>query len=293
MVNPRSPAGTRATLIVTVTSPISHHKTSPDRRRSRVRSAAAAVCAVLIITAFGNACFRPLPAPYTPRDPALAGFPLFFYPSATPSAPAKAFVFFVGNDIGFWGAHQDLAKRLAGAGYHVVGFDTKQFFGRLPADTSARARMFADSVAVMIALARRELRADSIPIVLGGHSLGAEVAGWIAVHAPPPRLAGLLLISSRGRGHLQATLSDIANRTAPSEPGSYSVADNIAALPAGVRVALVRGTDDRFRAVDAELLRAGAGRIDKWSVPWGGHSMSNIMLAGPFVERAVAWTLDR
>ena len=246
-----------------------------------------------MLSTLSVACFRPLPAPYTPRDPALAGFPLFFYPSATPSVPVKAFVFFVGNDIGFWGAHQDLAKRLAGAGYDVVGFDTKRFFSQLPADTVARARMFADSVAVMIALARRELSADSIPVVLGGHSLGAEVAGWIAVHAPPPRLAGLLLISTRGRGHLQATLSDIANRTAPSEPGSYSVADNIAALPAGVRVALVRGTDDRFRAADAELLKAGAGRIDKWSVPWGGHSMSNIMLAGPFVERAVAWTLER
>jgi pimeloyl-ACP methyl ester carboxylesterase len=129
--------------------------------------------------------------------------------------------------------------------------------------------------------------------VLGGHSLGAEVASWIAVHAPPPRLAGLLLISSRGRGHLRATLSDIANRSAPTEPGSYSVADNIAALPAAVRVAIVRGTDDRFRADDAGLLRAGGGRIDKWSVPWGGHSMSNILLAGPFVERALAWTLRR
>lgn len=209
------------------------------------------------------------------------------------SAPAKAFVFFVGNDIGFWGAHQDLAKRLAGAGYDVVGFDVKLFFGRLPDDAAARARLFGDSVAVMIALARRELGADSIPIVLGGHSLGAEVASWIAAHAAPPRLTGLLLISSRGRGHLRATLSDIANRSAPTEPGSYSVADNIAALPASVRVAIVRGTDDRFRADDAELIRAGGGRIDKWSVPWGGHSMSNILLAGPFVERALGWTLRR
>ena len=189
-----------------------HHLTPARvRRRSHFRSAAISLCSFLLLPALISACFRPSPAPYTPRDPALAGFPLFFYPSAVASAPAKAFVFFVGNDIGFWGAHQDLAKRLAGAGYHVVGFDTKLFFSRLPADTAARARMFADSVTVMIALARRELGADSIPVVLGGHSLGAEVAGWIAVHAPPPRLAGVLLISARGRGHLQATLSDIAS----------------------------------------------------------------------------------
>lgn len=264
--------------------------TVQTRRRSL---AAAALCSAALVLSTLGACFRPTPAPYTPRDPALAHFPLFFYPSAVASAPAKAFVFFVGNDIGFWGAHQDLAKRLAGAGYDVVGLDVKEFFGRLPDDATTRAALFADSVAMMIALSRRELGADSIPVVLGGHSLGAEIASWIAVHAPPPKLAGLLLISSRGRGHLRATLADIANRSAPAEPGSYSVSENISALPASVRVAIVRGTDDRFRSVDDTLLKAGGARIDKWSVPWGGHSMSNILLAGPFVERAVAWTLGR
>jgi pimeloyl-ACP methyl ester carboxylesterase len=245
----------------------------------------------LLLAAIG-ACFRPASAPYTPHDPTLKAFPLFFYP-ADSSRPAKAFVFFVGNDIGFWGAHQDLAKRLAGDGYNVVGFDVKEFFGRLPDDAAQRATLFGDSVALMISLARRELHSDSLPVVLGGHSLGAEIASWIAVHAPPPQLAAVLLISSRARGHLRATLSDIANRSAPDEPGSYSVSENIAALPATVRVAIVRGTDDRFRAADPELLKAGGARIEKWWVPWGGHSMSNILLAGPFVERAVAWTLAR
>jgi type IV secretory pathway VirJ component len=260
---------------------------------ARLRSATAAASAVALAVLCFAGCFRPSPAPYTPRDPALASYPLFFYPSAVPSAPPRAFVFFVGNDIGFWGAHQDLAKRLAGAGYDVVGLDVKKSFNGLPDDAVARATLFGDTVARMIALARHELGADSIPVVLGGHSLGAEIAGWIAIHAAPPNLTGLLLISSRGRGHLRATLADVANRTAPSEPGSYSVAENIAALPASVRVAIVRGTDDRFRAVDDSLLKAGGARIDKWSVPWGGHSMSNILLAGPFVERALAWTLAR
>lgn len=239
------------------------------------------------------ACFRPEPAPYTPLDPALRAFPLFFYPSVDSSAPIRAFVFFVGNDIGFWGAHQKLAKRLAGAGYDVVGFDTKAFFDRLPEDTLARASAYGDSVTAMIARARHELRADSLPVVLGGHSLGAELAAWIAVHAPPPGLQGVLLIGPRPRGHLRATLADITNSGLPTEPGSFAVAGEIAALPSGVRVAIVRGTDDRFRSGDSDLLKAGGARIDKWSVPWGGHSMSNILLAGPFVERALAWTLAR
>jgi type IV secretory pathway VirJ component len=266
---------------------------SCSRRWLSARAAARILSAAALLPVAALACFRASTPPYVPRDPALAAFPLFFYPSAVRTAPAKAFVFFVGNDIGFWGAHHDLAKRLAGAGYDVVGLDVKLFFARLPADGASRARLFGDSVATMIALSRRELGADSIPVVLGGHSLGAEIASWIAVHAAPPRLEGLLLISPRGRGHLRATLSDIANRSAPDEPESYSVADNIAALPASVRVAIVRGTDDRFRAADDTLIRAGGSRIDKWWVPWGGHSMSNILLAGPFVERAVAWTLRR
>lgn len=265
----------------------------PNRTGRRVAGFAVTLGVVALLQAAVTGCFRPSPTPYTPHNPALATFPLFFYPSAVAGTPARAFVFFVGNDIGFWGAHQDLAKRLAGAGYDVVGLDVKAFFGRLPDDAVQRASLFRDSAATMIALARHELSADSIPLVLGGHSLGAEVASWIAVNAPPPRLASLLLISSRSRGHLRATLADIANRSAPTEPGSYSVAENIAALPASVRVAIVRGTDDRFRSADSALLAAGGPRIDKWSVPWGGHSMSNILLAGPFVERALSWTLRR
>lgn len=261
------------------------------RRFFRAVAAVVILCGAALGVYLAREHFRPSPAPYTPRDPALAGFPLLFYPSAVLSAPAKAFVFFVGNDVGFWGAHQDLAKRLAGEGYDVVGLDVKIFFDRLSGDAATRAKLFGDSITTMIRLARHELGADSMPVVLGGHSLGAEVASWIAVHAAPPQLDGVLLISSRARGHLSATLSDIANRAAPTEPGSYSVAENIAAIAPSVRVAIVRSTDDRFRDADAELLKAGGGRIDKWSIPWGGHSMSNILLAGPFVERALAWTI--
>jgi hypothetical protein len=39
------------------------------------------------------------------------------------------------------------------------------------------------------------------------------------------------------------------------------------------------------------LMKAGGERMHRWAVPWGGHSMRNIFLAGPFVERAVNWDL--
>jgi pimeloyl-ACP methyl ester carboxylesterase len=249
---------------------------------------------VLVILVFCAAgCFRSDPAPYTPRDARLAAFPLYFYPTVDSTKPAKAFVFFLGNDIGFWGAHQDLAKRLAGDGYDVVGFDVKAYFAKLPDDTLARAAAFRDSVLVMIALARHELRADSLAVVVGGHSIGAENATWIARNAPPPNMSGVLLISPGARGHLRVSLADLTMNGEPTEPGSFSVAENIAALPAGIHVSLVRGTDDRYRSADPELMKAGGARMQRWAVPWGGHSMRNIFLAGPFVERAMHWAIPK
>ncbi len=264
-------------------------KTEDGRRRMAGRIAGGGF-GLLLLGALLAACFRAEPAPYTPHDPRLAAFPLYFYPTVDSTKAPRAFVFFLGNDIGFWGAHQELAKRLAGSGYDVVGFDVKAYFAKLPDanDTLARASAFRDSVSAMIALARHELHADSIAVVVGGHSIGAELASWIARNAPPPNLSGLLLISPGARGHLRVSLADLAMSGEPTEPGSFSIAENISALPDGVRIALVRGTDDRYRTVDPELMKAGGKRMERWAVPWGGHSMSNILLAGPFIERAVA-----
>jgi predicted alpha/beta hydrolase family esterase len=231
-------------------------------------------------------------APYTPRDPALLAQPLFFYPATDTTKAAKAFVFFFGNDIGFWGAHQELASRLAGEGYDVVGLDVKKFYATLPSENAARERAFADSVVLMIARARHELHADSLPVIIGGHSIGAEVASWIVSRTTIPGLVGALLIAPGARGHLRVAVSDLTMSGEPEEPGSFSVAENIRTAPPALRFAIVRGTDDRYRTADSALLVAGASRIDKWSVPWGGHSMSNIILAGPFVERAVSWLLS-
>jgi pimeloyl-ACP methyl ester carboxylesterase len=230
-------------------------------------------------------------APYTPRDPALRAQPLYFYPATDTTKAAKAFVFFIGNDIGFWGAHQELATRLAGEGYDVVGFDVKKFYGALPDENGAREKAFADSVMLMISRARRELHADALPVIVGGHSIGAEVASWLVSHTTIPGVAGALLIAPGARGHLRVAVSDLAMSGEPEEAGSFSVAENIRAAAPAVRFAIVRGTDDRYRTADSALLVAGGARTDKWSVPWGGHSMSNIMLAGPFVERAMVWLL--
>ncbi len=261
--------------------------------RARRQIGAAIALAVVAATIAGYLAWpRSSAAPYTPRDSAMRALPLYFYPATDTTQAAKAFVFFIGNDIGFWGAHQELAARLAGEGYDVVGFDVKKFYATLPGENAARERAFADSVVLMMSRARRELHADSLPVIVAGHSIGAEVASWLVSHSSIPGLTGALLLAPGARGHLRVAVSDLTMSGEPEEPGSFSVAENIRAAPPAIRFAIVRGTDDRYRTADSALLVAGGARIEKWSVPWGGHSMSNIILAGPFVERALSWLLS-
>src|SRR5512133_3794180 len=81
---------------------------------------------------------RPAVSSYRPHDPMLRTLPLYFYPSTDHDRAPRAVVFFFGNDVGFWEAHQQLAERLADDDYSVVGFDVKRFLGSLPDAPAAR-----------------------------------------------------------------------------------------------------------------------------------------------------------
>jgi dienelactone hydrolase len=257
--------------------------------RSSWRAGARVVAPLAL--ALAAACRAPATSSYRPRDAALRRLPVSFYPAADTSRPPRAVVFFFGNDVGFWEAHQKLAERLAGDGYAVAGFDVKRFLASLPDAPPARESAYAAGIDAIIDRARRELRGDSLPLVIAGHSLGAEIAVWTAAHVPEPGLSGVLILSPGSRGHLRVTLSDVLDGGEPREAGSFSVAEQIAALPAPVRVALVRGQSDRYRYADSALVAAGGARIERFGVPFAGHSLKKLFLAGPAVERAMDFLL--
>ncbi|MHB1312758.1 MAG: serine aminopeptidase domain-containing protein [Gemmatimonadaceae bacterium] len=228
------------------------------------------------------------PANYQPRDAVLRRAPLRFYRSQHP----RALVWFFGNDIGFWGPQQRLAAQLADGGYDVVGMDLRAWLAQRPHEpAAAREAAFRSGMADLQSRAARELGDTLLPVVLAGHSVGAEVALWQGAMAPPHGLAGVVAISPGTRGHLRVTTSDLAFGE-PTEPGSFAVAQMVHEVPAGVRVAIVRGSSDRLRGADSLLVPARPG-LHRVIVPLAGHSMRRLLIAGPLIAGAIDWTIDR
>jgi pimeloyl-ACP methyl ester carboxylesterase len=224
-------------------------------------------------------------------DPVLRHEPVFLYGATDTTRLPRAVVFFFGNDIGFWRPHRQLAASLAAAQYAVAGFDMRPLLHGLPDREPARDSAFAAAVEPLITRARHELGGDSVPLIIAGHSLGAEVAIWTAAHACPPGTTGVLAMSPGSRSHLRVSLSDIMNGPEPTGPESFSVAAAIAAIPPDERIAVIRGTRDDYARADPALIAAGGARIQRFSVPFAGHSLKRLATAGFETRRALDWLL--
>ena len=225
------------------------------------------------------------------RDPLLRAQPVFLYGAADTTRPPRAVIFFFGNDIGFWQPHRRLAASLARSQYAVAGFDLRPLLGSLPARGAIRDSAFIAAIEPIIARSRHELGADSAPLIIAGHSLGAEIAIWTAAHACEPEVAGVLAMSPGSRSHLRVSVSDIMNGPEPTEPGSFAVADAVGDVPGDERIAVIRGTKDNLARADPVLMAAGGDRIERFSVLLAGHSLKGLTMAGFETRRAVDWLL--
>jgi pimeloyl-ACP methyl ester carboxylesterase len=229
----------------------------------------------------------PARSTYVPRDPELLGEPLFFYPDARATHRPKAGVFFLGNDMGFWEPHQKLAERLAAHGYAVVGFDVKKFLEGLPYPAAFRDSVLVHDVPLLIRRSLHELGADSVPIIIAGHSFGADLALWTEAHAELPGVIGVLALGPTRRDHPRVTIKDQINAGEPTEPGSFAVDEQIRNTPPSVRIALMRGASDKARSFDGEFIVAGGKRITYTIIPFASHSLKSLVIAGPMIERAL------
>jgi pimeloyl-ACP methyl ester carboxylesterase len=226
------------------------------------------------------------------RDAVLRAEPVFLYAPADSTRPPRAVVFFFGNDIGFWQPHRKLAASLARSQYAVAGFDMRSLLRSLPEHSPERDSAFAARIEPIIARARHELSGDSVPLIIAGHSLGAEVAIWTAARVCPPGMMGVLALSPGSRSHLRVSVSDLMNGPEPSGPESFSVAAAIAGVPTDDRIAIIRGVRDDYIRADSALLAAGGDRIERFKVPFSGHSLKGLAVASYEVHRALDWLLS-
>ena len=226
---------------------------------------------------------------HSTRDPALRD--LYLYDAGDTTRPARALIFFLGNDVGFWEPHRKLAVSLAKAQYAVAGVDIKPILRALPDCEPERDSAFADTIRTLIQRTRAELGAVSIPLIIAGHSLGAELAIWTAAHVRVPGTLGVLAMSPGTRSHLRVSASDIMNGPEPTGPGSFSVADEIEHIPTAERVAIVRGTRDKYSSGDSALVASGGARADRFVVPFAGHSLKRIVTASFETRRALEWLI--
>lgn len=259
------------------------------RRRAKLFSARSLIALVLIATA--TSCARAHSA-YRPHDQQLLNEPLYFYPAHTALEKPKAGVFFLGNDIGFWEPHQKLAERLAEHGYAVVGFDVKKFLDRYPDSPTLRDSVIVHQLPLLMKKSLHELGADSRPIVIAGHSFGADIALWTEAHARPTGVVAILALGPTKRDHPTVTWRDQVNTGEPTEPGSFSVADQIRNTPQNVRIALMRGASDKERSSDRAFIDAGGSRMSYTIIPFASHSLKSLLIVGPMIERVLDDLVD-
>jgi len=245
-----------------------------------------AVVLTVLVVLFSARC-APAHSDYIPRDPDLLRQPLYFYPDQGSARHPKAGVFFLGNDLGFWEPHQQLAERLASKGYAVVGFDVKKFLDRLPDSVLLRDSVLAHDIPILIKRSMHELGADSVPIIIGGHSFGADIALWVEANTRMPGVIGVLALGPTKRDHPTVTLNDKMNLGEPTEPGSFSIADQIRNTPPKVHIALLRGVSDKERKFDLDFIAAGGSRLSYTVIPFASHSLKSLIIAGPMIERAL------
>ena len=255
----------------------------------RIKTKLLAAVAVLAVSGCGGGDRPTLAA----QDPLLRAQPVFLYGAADTTRPPRAVIFFFGNDIGFWQPHRQLAASLARSQYAVAGFDMRPLLRSLPPGGATRDSAFIAAIEPIIARSRHELGADSTPLIIAGHSLGAEIAIWTAAHACAPGVAGVLAMSPGSRSHLRVSVSDIMNGPEPTEPGSFAVADAIGEVPGDERIAVIRGTKDKLTRVDPALMAAGGDRIERFSVLLAGHSLKGLTMAAFETHRAVDWILEQ
>jgi pimeloyl-ACP methyl ester carboxylesterase len=250
------------------------------------------VGALLAISAFAGWAMwpRPIARPaYSARSPILRSNDIFVY---RPHSPPRGTILFFGNDVGFWQPHQQLADFLSRQGYAVIGYDLRRLLKSV-ADSGVAQRdaIVGDTISALMTASIDEFHARNLPLLLMGHSLGGEIAIWAAAHIAQPRPAGVIAMAPGARGHLAITPMDYLSSALPTGPDSYAMDDLVRSIGRSMKIAIVRGASDGYGAGDPQIVAAGAGQVQRFTIPFAGHSLKKILIARYVIEQAMEWVL--
>jgi pimeloyl-ACP methyl ester carboxylesterase len=125
------------------------------------------------------------------------------------------------------------------------------------------------------------------PFIVMGHSLGGELAVWAAANLKVPQIVGAVAMSPGSRSHLGVALSDLLETSEPTGSGSFAVADEVKAMPADLKLVVIRGKSDKYRYADSAIVAARPDRVTVTTIPFAGHSLKRIVIAKYYVRRAI------
>jgi type IV secretory pathway VirJ component len=209
---------------------------------------------------------------------------IYVYASPAPPRPGSHAVIFLSSYWGWRPLHQETAAHIAAAGHTVVGIDSAAYFDKHLEDVDwardlAALREFANGKAGL---------AKETPVLMVGHSWGAELIPYVVNRGGSRNVAGALLVGPSDESAFIYRVSlQMKGIPSPAEE-QFHVRDELRTL-APIPLAFIEGAlDQQSRA--RTLAEVARGQHKFISIPGGDKQFDEIRdTFFLFVDRALAW----
>ncbi|HYV84536.1 MAG TPA: AcvB/VirJ family lysyl-phosphatidylglycerol hydrolase [Patescibacteria group bacterium] len=209
---------------------------------------------------------------------------IFVYASPMSPRPGSHAVIFLSSYWGWRPLHQQTAAHVAGAGHTVVGIDSAAYFDKRLDDLDwgrdlTALREFADEKAGL---------PKTTPVILMGHSWGAELITYIVNRGGARNVAGAILVGPTDESAFIYRVSlQMKQVTSPADE-VFHVRDEVRVMAPMPLVFIEGALDTQSRARSLADLARGPHRYV--SIPGGDKQFDEIRdTFFLFLDRSLAW----
>jgi type IV secretory pathway VirJ component len=209
---------------------------------------------------------------------------IFVYTSPAPPKPGTHAVLFLSSSWGWRPLHQETAAHIAGAGHTVVGIDSSAYFDKHLDDLD-----WERDLATLRELANDKAGLPkTTPLVLMGHSWGAELVTYVVNHGGARNVAGALLVGPSDESAFIYRVSlQMKQVTSPADE-QFHVKDEIRSMAPMPMVFIEGALDTQSRARSLADLARGPHKFV--SIPGGDKQFDEIRdTFFLFVDRSLDW----